>query len=241
MKIKILGTGSGVPSLRRASSSYLVSTASGNLLVDIGPSIVRRLLEFGFLVDDVDVVLLTHFHPDHTVDLATLLFACNYGERERRKPLLIIGGKGVRSFYRRLSRLYPWVEPIGYPLTLRTLSNGRLRLGGLLIEAAPMNHRDESIGIRLEEKGRTAMFSGDTDYSPTLVRLASASDALFAECSHPVEKAKGHMNIETLRRVADSAHPRKVIMTHLYPEWEEFEGSLPAPLLLGEDGMEIEL
>jgi ribonuclease BN (tRNA processing enzyme) len=241
MKIRMLGTGSGVPSLRRVSAAYLVSAASGKILIDIGPSVVRRLLEFDVVADDVDVIILTHFHPDHTVDLATFLFACNYGEKERRKPLLMIGGRGVRLFYGRFSRLYPWVKPIGYPLTIKTLSKGKLRFGNLLIETAPVNHRDESIAIRLEENGRTTVFSGDTDYSPTLLRLASGSDVLFAECSHPWKKAKGHMNLETLRRVVDSARPRKVLMTHLYPEWEEFKGILPAPLLLGEDGMEIQV
>jgi ribonuclease BN (tRNA processing enzyme) len=69
MKLKILGTGTATPSLQRASSSYLLSTTWGNILVDIGPSVVRRLLEYGYTTDDVDMVVLTHFHPDHTAGL----------------------------------------------------------------------------------------------------------------------------------------------------------------------------
>ncbi len=95
MKLKILGTGTATPSLQRASSSYLLSTAWGNILVDIGPSIVRRLLEYGHTTDDVDMIVLTHFHPDHTVDLATFLFASNYGDVTRKKPLILLGGRGT--------------------------------------------------------------------------------------------------------------------------------------------------
>jgi ribonuclease BN (tRNA processing enzyme) len=241
MKIKMLGTGSCVPSLRRMSPSCLISTGAGNVLIDVGPSVVRRLLEFGFTAADVDVIILTHFHPDHTVDLATFLFDCNYGETKREKPLLILGGKGVRTFYRRFCRLYPWIDPTGYRLTIRTLPRGRLKLGTLSIETAPMNHREESIGVRLEENGKSAVFSGDADYSPSLTDLASRADLLVAECSHPVEKADGHLNLPVLLEIVDQAHPRQVIMTHLSPEWEHFNGFLPPPLLLGEDGMEIEL
>ena len=47
MKIRILGTGGAVPSLRRLSSAYLVSLSGGNMLIDVGPSVVRRLLSSG--------------------------------------------------------------------------------------------------------------------------------------------------------------------------------------------------
>jgi ribonuclease BN (tRNA processing enzyme) len=237
----MLGTGSSVPSLRRLSSSCLVSTRSGTVLIDVGPSVVRRLLEFCATVDDVDIIVLTHFHPDHTIDLVTFLFACNYGERERQKPLVIIGGKGVRAFYRRLAAPFPWIEPISYRLAIKTLPQGRWKTGSLSITTGPTNHRDESIVVRLEEDGKSAVFSGDTGYSPSLGRLASDTDLFVVECSYPIRKEKGHLNLSSLHRIVELAHPRQVVMTHLSPEWEEFRGSLPSPLLLGEDGMEIEL
>jgi len=241
MKIKMLGTGSSVPSLRRMSPSCLISTGAGNILIDAGPSVVRRLLEFGFTASDIDIVILTHFHPDHTVDLATFLFDCNYGEHKREKPLLLLGGKGVKLFYRRLWRLYPWIEPINYCLTIRSRPRGRIRVGALSIETAPVNHREESIGVRLEENGKSAVFSGDTGYSLSLIDLASRADVLVVECSRPTERMDGHLNLPSLLEIVDQARPRRVIMTHLFPEWEQFSGCLPAPLLSGEDGMEIEL
>ncbi|MGD0229940.1 MAG: ribonuclease Z [Syntrophorhabdales bacterium] len=241
MKIKILGTGTAVPSLARVSSAYLVSTGAGNILVDVGPSIVRRLLESGYSVNDVDVMVLTHFHPDHTGDLAAFLFACNYGESERHGGLSLIGGRGVRPFFRRLSRVYPWIAPQHYRLTIKTLPGGAMRAGPVSVTTAPVAHRDESIAVRIEEEGKRVVFSGDTDYSPALAALASGADLLVAECSFPDRKAKGHLDLPTLCRIAKEAAPRRVIMSHLYPEWEEFHGVIPPPLLLGEDGMELEV
>jgi ribonuclease BN (tRNA processing enzyme) len=241
MKIKMVGTGSSTPSLRRLSPSCLVYTKAGTVLIDIGPSVVRRLLEFGCTVDNVDIIVITHFHPDHTVDLATFLFACNYGETERQKPLLIIGGKGIGTFYRRLLRLFPWIEPLNYRVTVKALPKGRWGAEGTTITTGPTNHRGESIAVRLDEDGKSAVFSGDTDYSPSLIELASGTDLFVVECSYPVRKQEGHLNLPTLQKIVKGAHPRQVIMTHLSTDWEEFNGSLPAPLLVGEDGMEIEL
>jgi ribonuclease BN (tRNA processing enzyme) len=241
MKVKILGTGTAVPSLKRASSAYLVLTTWGNILVDIGPSVVRRLLEFGFTVNDVDMIVLTHFHPDHTVDLPTFLFACNYGEQERSKPLVVVGGKGLRVFYANMAGVYPWIKPVTYKLTTKVLSRSRWRLGPLSIASDRMRHRDESIGVRIEEAGKSAVFSGDTDYTPALGALASRTDLLVVECSFPVRKLEGHLNLDDVRRVIQPARPRKVLLSHLYPAWEESDTPLPAPLLLAEDGLEIDV
>lgn len=241
MKVKMVGTGSAAPSLKRGAPCSLVSTKVGNILIDAGPSAVRRLLEFGYGVDDIDAVVLTHFHPDHTIDLATLLFACEHGEGRREKPLLLVGGRGMDRFYRRLSLLYPWVAPIGYDLSIKTVSIDTIRMGPVSISAVPVSHRKESIAVCIGDSDRRVVFSGDTDYSPVLVGLASGVDLLVAECTFAEAKVKGHLNMAALLRIVREAKPKGVIMSHLAPEWEGFCGRIPAPLVLGEDGMELDL
>ena len=124
MKIKILGSGTLNPSMERGSPSYLVTVGRLNILVDIGPAVVRRLSEYGISANDIDVIVTTHFHIDHTADLATFFFVSNYGVKERTKPLLVIGGQGVHKFYRSLLRVYPWIKPKSYSLTLKSMAAG---------------------------------------------------------------------------------------------------------------------
>ena len=240
MRLKVLGTGTGTPSLSRLSSSYLLTTSWGTILVDIGPSVVRRLLELGYTIHDIDLIIITHFHPDHTADLATFLFAAGYGEPRREKPLMILGGRGIRSFYRRLVRLYRWVSPAGYDLKLVALGKRRLQLGTVSKQASRMDHNPESIAVRIED-GKSVVFTGDTDYSPDVVKLSSRAHLLVTECSFPDRKVKGHLDLPTLERIVNEARPEKVILSHLFPEWEAFRGVLHAPLLLGVDGMELEI
>ena len=240
MKIKVLGTGTCVPSLQRSSSSYLVQTKQLNILIDVGPSVVRRLLEYGFTTRDIDVIILTHFHVDHTADLSTFLFASNYDVEARAKELSVLGGDGLHDFYRGLLAVYPWLLPRSYEISLREMSKGTLNKGGLVITTAQMEHNNESIGVRVEER-KSVTFSGDTDYTKNLVKLASGTDLLIAECSFPERKVDGHLNLEILQKIVDEANPKRVLISHLYPEWDDFSGVLHAPYLLGEDGMEIEV
>jgi ribonuclease BN (tRNA processing enzyme) len=238
MKVIILGTGTSVPSLRRSSSSYLVITERQKTLVDIGPSVVRRLLEHGYATNDIDLIVLTHFHVDHTADLSTFLFACNYGMDPRTRPLTIIGGPGVHKFYRSLLKVYRWLKPKSYELTLKNILSYELQLADIIVTTAPMNHNKESIGVSIEKKKRV-VFSGDTDHSKNLIKLAFKADLLITECSFPETKLKGHMNLDVLEKVIKEAQPQKVILSHLYPEWDAFKGVLHSPYLLAEDGMEI--
>lgn len=240
MKIKVLGTGTCVPSLQRSSSSYLVQTKQLNILIDVGPSVVRRLLEYGFTTRDIDVIILTHFHVDHTADLSTFLFASNYDVEARAKELSVVGGDGLHDFYRGLLAVYPWLLPRSYEISLREMSEGTLNKGGLVITTAQMEHNNESIGVRVEER-KSVTFSGDTDYTKNLIKLASGTDLLIAECSFPERKVDGHLNLEILQKIVDEANPKRVLISHLYPEWDDFSGVLHAPYLLGEDGMEIEV
>ncbi len=240
MKVRILGTGTSIPSLERGSSAYLVTSGSHLLLVDAGPATVRRLLEFGYSVDMIDVVILTHFHVDHSADLSTFLFACNYGMVARERPLFILGGPGMHRFYRGLLAIYPWLAPKAYELTLKSLPKGKMEIENLLIESARMNHNPESIGVRISDN-HSVTFSGDTDYTKNLGRLARHTDLLVTECAFPEKKVKGHMNLATLGRVVEEAKPGKVVLSHLYPDWETYNGVLYAPYLLGVDGLEIEV
>jgi ribonuclease BN (tRNA processing enzyme) len=211
-----------------------------NILIDVGPSVVRRLLEYGFTTRDIDVIILTHFHVDHTADLSTFLFASNYDVEARAKELSVLGGDGLHDFYRGLLAVYPWLLPRSYEISLREMSKGTLNKGGLVITTAQMEHNNESIGVRVEER-KSVTFSGDTDYTKNLVELASGTDLLIAECSFPERKVDGHLNLEILQKIVDEANPKRVLISHLYPEWDDFSGVLHAPYLLGEDGMEIEV
>lgn len=240
MKVKILGSGTLNPSLERGSPSYLVTVKGTNILVDIGPSVVRRLFEYGFSANDIDIIVLTHFHVDHTIDLSTFFFVSNYGVTERTKPLLVIGGQGMHKFYRGLLRVYPWIKPKSYELTLKSMALGALKIGSFTMKTAKVNHNRESIALRIDA-GKSITFSGDTGYSKNLARLSSGTDLLVVDCSFPEKKVKGHLNLAILERIVREAQPKKVILSHLYPAWDQFRGVLHAPYLLAEDGLEVKL
>jgi ribonuclease BN (tRNA processing enzyme) len=72
LKLTLLGTGTPTPSLKRASSGYLIETGNDVIVMDHGPGAHHRLLETGKRATDVTHVFFSHLHYDHCCDFARL-------------------------------------------------------------------------------------------------------------------------------------------------------------------------
>jgi len=95
MEITILGSGTCVPSLRRSSPCILVNTGAMKMLLDTGPGSLHQMLKVGITINDIDLIVYSHFHVDHTAEMAPFIFASMYApETFRRRPLTIMGPRG---------------------------------------------------------------------------------------------------------------------------------------------------
>jgi ribonuclease BN (tRNA processing enzyme) len=222
----ILGSGTGVPSLRRGSPGTLVMSDSTILLIDSGPGTLRKMLEVSVTYRDLDLILYTHLHPDHTADFVPTLFASKYGDLPREKDLLCMGGPGFKSFFAEIKKLYgPWIEPRSYPLTVQEVSKEPMFYRNLKILSKPMAHISGSVGYRITLKdGKSIAISGDTDYCQNIIDLAFESDLLVLECSFPEgKKVEGHLTPSLAGRIALESHCKKLLLTHLYPVCDQFD------------------
>jgi ribonuclease BN (tRNA processing enzyme) len=246
----VLGSGTGIPSLRRASPGLLVFSDSTKILIDSGPGTLRKMLEVGVTYRDIDLILYTHIHPDHVSDLVPILFACKYAELRREKDLLCVGGPGFRSYFEKLKDLYGhWIEAQSYKLNLKEISQEALAYRNLKILSKPMAHISESVGYRIEFKDGTSMtVSGDTDYCQNIIDLADAVDLLILECSFPDgKKVEGHLTPSFAARIASESHCRKLLLYHLYPICDQYDiltqcrKSYQGEVLLAEDLMKVKI
>ena len=73
MKITLLGTGTPTPSLKRASSGYLVEVGDDVIVMDHGPGSHQRLMETGKRAVDVTHFFCSHLHYDHCMDYPRLV------------------------------------------------------------------------------------------------------------------------------------------------------------------------
>lgn len=95
-QVQVLGSGGPDLVPGRAASGYLVWIGGkARALVDAGGGSALRLAESGADLRDLDVVLLTHLHADHTADLPTIVQAAMRAGRSRALP--VYGPPGNRA------------------------------------------------------------------------------------------------------------------------------------------------
>ena len=225
MKVVLLGTGTGVVVKERGYAGLYVRAAGRHLLFDAGPGTLRQLARVGVTSLDLDAVFLTHFHPDHCLDLVSILFAMRMPHPARTKPLTVYGPKGLRLLYRRLhTAFHGWIAPRAYRLTLEEIGETTLRLPGYTVQTRRMRHGTAALGYRLETGGRSLAYSGDTDMCPGIEALGRGADLLILECSAPDElKVAGHLTPSECGRIARQAGCRHLALTHFYPVFQGYD------------------
>ncbi|MDM8514866.1 MBL fold metallo-hydrolase [Desulfobacterales bacterium HSG16] len=253
MIITILGSGTCVPSLKRSSCAVLVQCDRHNLLFDCGSGTIRRLLECEIEIFDISHIFLSHFHPDHSGELPAFLFANKYPDKQRRRiPLNLVGGKGLNRFYKGLLNTWgKWIELPFEKFTMIELDNtgkDSYDFNLFRVFTAPVAHNEESIAYRVtDSKGCTVVYSGDTDESENLVKLAENADIFICESAMPDgHKIKGHLTPSAAGAIAHKANVKKLVLTHFYPECDQSDvetqcrKTWAGPLVLAHDLMTVE-
>lgn len=254
IQVTILGSGTCVPSLKRSACSVLVQTSGENLLFDAGPGTMHRLLEANTTVFDISCLFLSHFHPDHSGELAPFLFSNKYPDGTRRqKALTVVAGKGFYTFFDRLTKVYgSWIELAPGLLNTVELDNRRrdtFTTPRFSIASLPMAHNDESLAFRVtSDAGKSVVYSGDTDVNDNLVELAQDADLLICESALPDElKVSGHLTPSLAGKIAERSGAKKLVLTHFYPECDRVDiesqcrKTYSGSLLLAHDLMEIHI
>src|SRR5436189_5518965 len=93
MQLRFVGCGDALGSGGRFNTCFHITGARVNFLIDCGASSLPALKRLGIARDEIDVILITHFHGDHFAGLPFLLLDAQFTRRTR--PLIIAGPDGI--------------------------------------------------------------------------------------------------------------------------------------------------
>ena len=253
-RITFLGSGTCVPSLVRNPCAFLMQTGSQNLLFDCGAGVMRRLLEIGVSIFEITHIFLSHFHPDHSGELAAFLFALKYpAPHPRRRPLTLVAGRGLLAFFDRLEGVYgDWIvlPPEHFRrIELDTAQADSYAFDKFTVTSMPVDHRPESLAYRVvDSAGKSLVYSGDTDVCDSLATIAADADLMICESAFPDgQKVKGHLTPSGAGRIAQAAGVKQLVLTHFYPACDQHDiakqcrSTYDGKVLLAQDLMTLTL
>lgn len=224
----VLGAGSIIPRQGYGCAGYALRLVPDGpvTLFDCGPGTLRSLAEAGMHLEDVQRIVISHFHLDHCLDLFALGFARTNPSFEA-PSLELIGPSGLKRFVEKAASAlgnspargfdgvkFLEVEPAG-----KTASR---EFDDYKLSTVATYHTRQALAWRVDiPSGGSVTYSGDSGEEPTVGGLAKDCEAFVCECSFPEEHAQpNHLTPAGAGRLAAHARCERLILTHFYPSMD---------------------
>jgi ribonuclease BN (tRNA processing enzyme) len=220
MKLRFVGSGDAFGSGGRYNTCFHVSGERVNFLLDCGASSLPALKSQGIVRDDIDLVLITHFHGDHFGGVPFLLLDAQFTRRTR--PLAIAGPKGIgmrltqlrEAMFENSSKREQRFELRVVELTPESAAS----FGAVTVSPFAVVHGESGgpfLGYRIEIEGRIIAYTGDTEWTEALIGLGRDADLFISEAYTFERPVKNHLSLKTLEARLGEIRPKRLILTHM--------------------------
>jgi ribonuclease BN (tRNA processing enzyme) len=244
MKLTIIGFWGGYPKKNGASSGYLLEHEGFQLLIDCGSGILAKLQNI-IQPEELDGVLISHYHPDHIADIGVLQHA-----------------RLIQGF---LGKKFPSLPVYGHhfnqgefsKLTYKEITKGTayhpnevLTVGPFQVSFLKTDHPVPCYAMRIEADGKSLVYTADSSFKEEFIEFSKEADVLLCECNlygYQSGKSAGHMNSIEAGRFAEKAAVKQLILTHL-PHFGELSDLVreasteyTGPIMLSDEFLSITL
>ena len=221
MHLQFVGCGDAFGSGGRFNTCFHLVGETANALIDFGATSLVALKKLNIDHNAVDTILITHFHGDHFGGIPFLILDAQLVAK-RTRPLTIVGPPGLAARYARVMDVafpsFPH-RPDRFSLTLTEVEIGRpITIGPLQATALPVVHADAAgpcLGYRIEVEGRVLAYSGDTEWTESLVEIGREADLFVCEAYSFDRKVKSHTDLTTQEQHLGRIAPKRLVLTHM--------------------------
>ena len=217
--LRFVGSGDAFGSGGRLQTCMHLSGGDGAVLIDCGTSSLIGMKRDGVDPGEVSAVLLSHLHVDHFGGVPFLILDAQFSRRTR--PLLVAGPPGVRERVETAMELFfpgSMAVPRRFSVEFVELApRTPVRVGPAAVTAFPVVHPSGAPphALRVEYGGRTIAYSGDTEWTESLLDAARDVDLFVCEAYTFDRPVKFHLDYKTVEAQAERLGARRIILTHM--------------------------
>ena len=196
-------------------------------------------------VADLSGVVISHVHPDHSMDVLALFHVLAYGPGiGRRLPLW-----APESVLERVARFLSPEGPSKVDDVFEPIPVGKgseVTAGEMVVSFAAADHSVPAVVARYEAGGRSLVFTGDTGPAGDWRHLVKGADLFLCEASYQGEPGSHaytqHLTATEAGQIARESGASKLILTHIRPDLDpsvsvaEAEAAFDRPVVLAVPG-----
>lgn len=242
--VQFLGSGDAFGSGGRFQACILVRSDDSSFLLDCGASSLIALRRFDVDPNSIDAILISHLHGDHFGGLPFFILDAQLVSR-RERPLVIAGPPGLEArLPQAMEALFPGSSNVQqrFPVELIELPDGApTGIGAIEVTPHAVVHASgaPAYALRVRCSDKLIAYSGDTEWTDALVRVADGADLFICEAYTFDKEMKFHLNYATLMQHRDALTCRRLVLTHMSANMLRRLGDIDVEA--AEDGMVIEL
>jgi len=216
MKLTFLGTGESCDEKNYNVSALIESKI--NLLLDCGFSVPHQLLRYNDNPNFLDAVYITHFHADHCFGLPLLLLYM--AEQKRKKPLTIIGQRGVEKKVKKITELaYGTFKDLKLVKFIKFLEiKDKFTFKGLGFQTAKTIHPRPNYSVKISDKKNSIFYGGDGAPRKRTKKLVNNCNLIIQECFQADKKIDGHFSLKEVIDYYKDIDFGKLALVHINRE-----------------------
>jgi ribonuclease BN (tRNA processing enzyme) len=221
VKFTFVGCGDAFGSGGRFNTCFYVEASATRFLIDCGASSLVAMKRLGIERNAIDLILITHFHADHFGGIPFFILDAQFFAK-RTRPLVIAGPAGLEEWYVRvLETAFPGssTERQKFDLSLVELAPEVTWVtGGLEVLPALVSHGQPEgpfHAYRVAVDDRVIAYSGDTEWTDSLIPVGRGADLMIAEAYFFDKKVPLHLDYTTLSEKLPLIAPKRLVLTHM--------------------------
>lgn len=253
MKLTFLGTGSGRISPAAGHSSLLFRNNNSSVLIDCGEGTSKNLLSGAIPLNEIESIVISHFHADHIAGLPGLL--TQYKLLGRTEALNIFVPAPLKELLiTMLNSFFLFTESFRFPLNIKQYeySVEAILFDGLTMSAAKNTHIVNkhnvasipqecfvSSSFRFTAGGKSILYTADIGSGEDLFLFDGPFDYIISETTH--------IQPEKLLQALVRYEPETIFLTHIDDEeklngWHShLDKKIKRYFRIAEEGMELEV
>jgi ribonuclease BN (tRNA processing enzyme) len=210
--ITLLGTGTCQIEHERRASSVFILLDNMPVLFDCGHGVVQQLLEVGVQHNELNHIVVSHFHPDHVSDLIPFLHAGAWSRRNpRTTDLHIYGPPGIQKLIDGFKNIFgvSTLQQPTYVVLVHEVDREQFPIGQYdfdFISLPPAGNH----GLRFAWRGKRYAITGDSNFHEHEIAFLNKVDLAIID--------SGHLEDDAIVQLAVASQAKTIVCSHLYRE-----------------------